>query len=199
MPAETEKARLYHQHPSHGGGSLSTSTLLPQPERMACASMVTVHSSRGTATEGKRPSTDYSERAPPACSPSGQLSVCGSLGKPSQARHFHFPGARRTLPALCFLSHLSLRRSLTTGEKLRLALRGCGTRQACLILSFLLKAWMWSKLGVGSQDFAEIPSAIHWWLHLLPKGSRTKSANICQTPKARQRLMDEGVPQQVGR
>ena len=107
---------------------------------------------------------------------------------------------RGALSLLCaFLSHLGLRRSLTTGEKLRLALKGCGTRQACLILSRLLKAWMWSKLGAGSQGFAEIPSAIHWRLRLLPKGSQTKSANICLTPKARQRLMDEGVPQQVSR
>lgn len=68
-------------------------------------------------------------------------------------------------------------------EKLRLALGACGTREASLILSLLLKAWMQSKLGVGSQGFAEIPSAIHWQLHPLPKGSQTKEQIFVKLPK----------------
>lgn len=121
--------------------------------------------------------------------------------KAELSKGFPLPGVRRALPALRFPLPLGsvVCNAHVLQEKLRLAIGGCGTREASLILSLLLKAWMRSKLGVGSQGFAEIPSAIHWQLHPLPKGSQTKSASICQTPKAGQRLMGEGIPQQVGR
>ena len=76
MPAATEKAHLYHRHPSHGAGALSTSTLLPQPEHVACASLVIAGGLQLKA--GSRPLTTQSGR-PQVYPPSGQLSACRPL------------------------------------------------------------------------------------------------------------------------
>lgn len=67
-------------------------------------------------------------------------------------------------------------------------------KKAYLILSLLLKAWMLSSWAWETRALQKSTLSQSLVVHpLLRRQSDKINPNICQTPKAGQRLMDEGI------